>query len=37
MFYSFENMEMRKMRGISKRYVDMEENGGIGGDLETLC
>ena len=24
MFYNFENLEMRKVRGISKRYEDTE-------------
>ena len=33
MFYAFENLEMRKMRGISKRYVDMEQHAD---ELETL-
>jgi len=35
MYYAFENLEMRKIRGISKRYADKEENSGLG-DLETL-
>jgi len=36
MFYTFENLEMRKMRGISKRYVDMENENGVIVELETL-
>jgi hypothetical protein len=35
MFYAFENLEMRKMRGIAKRYADMEQHVGVD-ELETL-
>ena len=35
-FYTFENLEMRKMRGISKRYVDMQNENGVVVELETL-
>ena len=31
MFYSFEDIEMRKTRGISKRYGETEEIGWMKG------